>query len=206
MTVHRITDFSLWDLRDQFSDYEAAYLWLGFEPSYSNEHPSNVIGLRLALSEAQQRGELRDQTPSYRHVSYDKWGRERGMFVAMSTHYSRQDLRQFAEASNQRPLFLFPEDRQSLIHPENPTVSPSNTPESANITTSDSLPPKAKSTLLKMLDAALSQQYGQDWLDGDIETISNQWIRDLDLQGIPPPAERRALIKWLNRIAEKRCR
>jgi len=111
MTVHRITDFSLWDLRDQFSDYEAAYLWLGFEPSYSNEHPSNVIGLRLALSEAQQRGELRDQTPSYRHVSYDKWGRERGMFVAMSTHYSRLNLRRYAEHQHQRPLFLFPEDR-----------------------------------------------------------------------------------------------
>ncbi|HPE72644.1 MAG TPA: hypothetical protein PK018_10845 [Candidatus Competibacter sp.] len=206
MTVHRITDFSLLDLRDQFSDIEAAYLWLGFEPSHSNDHPDNVLFMLGTLRHAEEKGIVTNQTPMRREVIHDKWGKEHKFNVFLGAHYSRQDLRQFAEASNQRPLFLFPEDRQSLIHPENPTVSPSNTPESANITTSDSLPPKAKSTLLKMLDAALSQQYGQDWLDGDIETISNQWIRDLDLQGIPPPAERRALIKWLNRIAEKRCR
>lgn len=111
MTVHRITDFTPWDLRDQFSDYETAYLWLGFEPNYSNEHPSNVIGLRLAFSEAERRGELRNQTPSYRQTYHDKWGRERGVFVGTETHYSRHELKRYAERKGQRPLFLFPEDR-----------------------------------------------------------------------------------------------
>lgn len=118
MTVHRITDFTPWDLRDQFSDYETAYLWLGFEPNYSNEHPSNVIGLRLAFSEAQSRGELRNQTPSYERTYHDKWGRERGVFIGTTTHYSRHELKRYAERKGQRPLFLFPEDRSAPVSSE----------------------------------------------------------------------------------------
>lgn len=118
MTVTRITDFTPWDLRNEFTDWETAYLWFGFEPNYSGkytDHPSNVIGLRAALSEAVQRGELpsRTEDDSGRRVYHDKWGRERGVYVfaPATTWYSRQALRQWAERKGQRPLFLFPEDR-----------------------------------------------------------------------------------------------
>jgi hypothetical protein len=132
MTVTRITDFTAWDLRNEFSDWETAYLWFGFEPNYSAnypDHPSNVIGLRAALGEAVQRRELVSQVEedrSGRYIYHDKWGRERGIYVAYppnAARYSRQALKQWAERKGQRPLFLFPEDRQET---KKPTASPSD--------------------------------------------------------------------------------
>lgn len=120
MTVTRITDFTPWDLREEFSDWEAAYLWFGFEPNYSaatEEHPSNVIALRAALAEAVERGELqsRSENRSGRYAFEDQWGRARGVYAVYPTvvRYSRQALKRWAERKGQRPLFLFLEDRQA---------------------------------------------------------------------------------------------
>jgi len=111
MTVHRITDFTVWDLRQEFKDHEAAYLWLGLEPNYDIDHPGSVVSMRAALGEAVQRGELAARNDSGNYVYYNKWGRERSMYVQYPTYYSRNALRQWAERKGQRPLFLFPEDR-----------------------------------------------------------------------------------------------
>lgn len=113
MTVHRITDFTVWDLRQEFKSHEAAYLWLGLEPNYDIDHPGCVVSMCAALSEAAQRGELAARNDSGNYVYYNKWGRERSMYVQYPTYYSRNALRQWAERKGQRPLFLFPEDRES---------------------------------------------------------------------------------------------
>ncbi|MCB1770972.1 MAG: hypothetical protein KDJ31_14945 [Candidatus Competibacteraceae bacterium] len=176
MEANRITDFTHWNLRDNFNDYESAYLWLGLEPNYNNDHPSAVTGMRLTLAEAQRRGELTNQSR------------------IPLTSYSRQDLKQYAERHNQRPLFLFLDDQHSSASDSVNIVSCGN----------EDTPPRAKSTLLKMLDAALSQQYGQDWLDGDVETLAYKWMKDLELEGIPIPAEKRAMNKWLAEIKARR--
>lgn len=119
------------------------------------------------------------------------------MWIQESPDYERQSLRAWAERIGQRPLFLFPEYRTMLPKPESATTS-------SPVEVHETLPARAKSTLLKMVDAALSQQYGKDWLDGDIPTCVNQWIRELELGGIETPGERRALTRWFNDIAEKR--
>lgn len=203
MTAERITDFSLWDIHEEFDDYQVAYLWLGLEPSYGNDHPSNVISFRHALSEAKSRGEVDCRDNSGRHSYRDKFGRERGMFAQDIPRYQRQSLRNWAERIGQRPLFLFPEYRSPINPADNAAISTSTTLKSIDDKV-DNLSPRAKSTLLKMLDAALSQQYGNDWLDGDIDTRVIEWIKDLETLGIELPAERRSMTRWITKLAEKR--
>lgn len=117
MTATRITDFSIWDLRNKFTEDETAHLWLGLEPNYklaSWELPNSVRAVSLALTEAKDRGALVAQIEGQtRHVYWDKWGGEHTIFNAWGekTYYTRQALRSWAEQTGQRPLFLFPEDR-----------------------------------------------------------------------------------------------
>jgi hypothetical protein len=183
VTAVQITDYTPWDLRDKFKDQETAYLWFDLEPSYGNDHPNRVTGMLLALREAEKRGELTNQTPYRSHPS--------GVLCIPATHYSRPDLRRYADKHHQRPLFLFPECRSAVA------------PVAIGLSANDKLASKSESSLLKMLDAALSLQYGNDWAGADVETFAHQWTKDLELNGLPIPVERRAMIKWLTRILGK---
>lgn len=160
MEANRITDFFVWDLRRIFTAHEVAYLWFGLQPNYGNDHPGNITSFVLALSETQLRSELLLTGDTGRRYYTDSHGKRMEAWVQESPDYERASLRSWAERIGQKPLFLFPEYREPLPLDNAAIVSCGN----------EDIPPRAKSTLLKMLDAALSQQYGQDWLDGDVET------------------------------------
>lgn len=124
MTVTRITDFSVWDLRSRFTEYETAYLWLGLEPDYKKsswDHPNSVCAVLSAITEAKNRGELTVQIEGKtRHVYVDKWDCERVIVDPWgeTIYYTRQVLRCWADQIGQRPLFLFPEDRSVAMPSE----------------------------------------------------------------------------------------
>lgn len=98
MTITRITDFTAWDLLDEFTPNEAAYLWFEAEPNHGiGGHSGTILSLMNTLGSAIDRGEL-----SARKGNPRLWS---GPYI------QRESLRQWAERKGQRPLFLFPEDR-----------------------------------------------------------------------------------------------
>lgn len=106
MTDQRITDFAVWDIQDEFTPNEAAYLWLGLEPSHAiGGHPAKVISLSNTLSSEVQKGALpaRQGDPRLWEGPYIK----------------RESLKAWAERKGQQPLFLFPECRQTISVSEN---------------------------------------------------------------------------------------
>lgn len=192
MTAERITDFSLWDLQEEFNDYEVAYLWLDLEPSYGNDHPSKVIGFRNALSQAKSRGELDCRDNSGRHIYRDKYGRECGMFVQDIPRYQRQSLRNWAEKKGQRPLFLFPEFREIKPEQNNSRLVEAN----------DNYPKGRDQHSVKNLIAAMATLlHGSINWSYDVDSYARELLEDFSNKGIDEPLEIRTLTKWLNKAA-----
>lgn len=189
MTVDSITDFTAWDLRDHFSDIEAAYLWKVLQPPLrpdnwigDKEHDPDIVLIMSFLHDAETDGLLRTcWVSSYR------------------PYYSRQDLMRYAAFHCQFPPFLFPEYRQ----PHN-TENTGSLPPPEKATEPDIPNNRSRQSVKKIIDALLSLHYGKDWLDGDIETCADEFINDLSHKGIDEPLERRTLINWFNQVAKHR--
>ncbi len=202
MTVDSITDFTPWDSLDKFSDIEAAYLWNNLEPpiwlhalvNEGCEHPKAVSMTQAFLNQESENGRLTDLSEIREVCIYGMLRKVRG-----ATTYSRQALRQCAERLNRRPLFLFPEYRQ----PPN-TENTGSLPPPEKATEPDIPNNRARQSVKKLIDAALSLHYGDDWLNGDIETCADEFINELSHNGIDEPLERRTLINWFNQVAKHR--
>ena len=93
--------------RNEWAIYEAAFLWHGFVPPPMSVHeqvmPEPVRQTKAMLHDAVNSGAL---TPSI-----DGGIRMRNVMVHGTRYVSRPELRRFAISIEQRPRFLFPEDK-----------------------------------------------------------------------------------------------
>jgi hypothetical protein len=89
-----MVDYKIWDLRNMFTAREAAHLWFEIDPN-ENEIPEHVKP-KIKTMEG-----LFDEFIS--EYSYESDGDKLGRMV----------LKDKAEKMNKKPLFLFPEERES---------------------------------------------------------------------------------------------
>ncbi len=103
-------DFVTLDKIDQLKLYEAAALWSEREPANANTLDPTVHPRFVMLQRAVNGGKLTLENPQpvnvALHLASDVSGEVPG-----NTLVSRASLRTFAERLNERPKFLFPEDR-----------------------------------------------------------------------------------------------
>lgn len=115
-------DWSVYDLQDEFTTEEVAYLWIEKEPQYKFcGHPPAVTNLIKTLNLAIDRGELRaKESGGYERIAFDdelslsgfgspQYG---GIYTPTQYHVTRHDLRQWAERRGQYPAFLFQDRRE----------------------------------------------------------------------------------------------
>ena len=106
-------DFSLWDLKEEFSIHEAACLWFEVEPirgytDVKEDKQIKISTINNVLEEAAKNEKIEATTPT----GPDAW-----MTQPFTPKYSRESLKRFAESTKQKPLFLFPEERKKEPRP-----------------------------------------------------------------------------------------
>ena len=193
MTVTRITDFTPWDLRNEFTDWETAYLWLDLEPTYSKPHPDRVIAMHAALSEVVRDALLVSMVEDETGKVTFRIPKRFSVTETERIILQRQELIRFAIKTRHYPLFLFQEDsipRKSTSQ----ALSPGD----------EKLSGRSKGSATAIIGALLQLNYGCDWLNGDLETRVSELINDLAAKGIPDPVEdTRTLTRWVIAVAKK---
>lgn len=114
----KAADFAAWDRRSGLSLREAAYLWSGEKPADKDDDMSQMTRIILGeLVSAANGDRLKAAPSSYPQImaamaeAVSKFsGTEMAKHDRNST-VTREDLRSYATGRNERPLFLFPEDR-----------------------------------------------------------------------------------------------
>ncbi len=113
-----ITDFSLWDLREEFDIYDSAKLWFNIDPhaeydEIPQEMKSNIKLMSSVLKEA-----IINERIKRENIILSNGVRRFEERLIHLMKISRKGLIQFAESINQKPSFLFPEERGKDIKTE----------------------------------------------------------------------------------------
>ncbi len=102
-------DFTLWDLKEEFTVDEAACLWFEVDPYNRRGAPcdiqSKVKTIYNVLEEARRGGKIEQTTPT---------GPNAWMAMPFTPKLSRQGLKNYAGDKGLTPLFLFPEEREKI--------------------------------------------------------------------------------------------
>ena len=155
-------DYEAWDLVDEFTVPQAACLWCGIEPgaiprTTIHQHPQTVAIKRM-IEGAIERGQLTaksvDELWSSRDMRYNE------ATVALS------DLRALAESKNQRPAFLFPEDRGE----DDKAVAPQKTKKAKKISLSPVGRKKGQGSLAQFDEPLIEEMH--KLIGGDEEEAS----------------------------------
>jgi hypothetical protein len=113
-------NYAVWDTIDEFTDEQAAWLWIDEEPRLGmNERTAAVLAVMNQISQAVDAGVIRAGTSGgvehYEHRG--RWDafiggpRTIGVYSWPKTHVKRDELLKFAEQRRAKPPFLFPEER-----------------------------------------------------------------------------------------------
>lgn len=99
--MEKVSDWSVYDLLDKFTVWQAAFLWLEWKPSHQEHIPAEVSIMENALINEVEK--LRPGDEKYEQC----FGIPSGLKV------SRQELINFAIEKGRKPKFLFPEEREN---------------------------------------------------------------------------------------------
>jgi hypothetical protein len=94
-----MVDYTIWDLRRAFTAREAAHLWFEIDPN-ENEIPDDVK-LKIKPMEG-----VIDQLHRFPYIHFDD-------DPFPPDKFTREELKAYAEEREERPPFLFPEERKS---------------------------------------------------------------------------------------------
>ncbi|MGH8729963.1 MAG: hypothetical protein ACREV9_17785 [Burkholderiales bacterium] len=109
----RITDWSVWDVLDEFSLHDAGFLWCEEEPLYHTcmimpNDPQETIRRKADLISHQLMAAASCNPPKLqatkRYVRDDMYTPQTARWIA-----SRSALKEWAKSNGMRPRFLFPE-------------------------------------------------------------------------------------------------
>jgi len=114
-----VIDFAAWDRRSKFTLREAAQLWANIPPTPECPLSQMADVILNELIEAGKSNELATEIPMPRselaQVSLAAGIALTGERVFFDSLATRSDLRSWAEAKDERPAFLFPEDRGARV-------------------------------------------------------------------------------------------
>ena len=148
-------DYSFWDVQEEFTLDQAAYLWIEKEPSLNNiDRCSKWLTINNMLYADIERNHL---------ASRDTSG---GVPFLGDTYIKRMDLKNYAEKKGYKPKFLFPEMRiVQDSKPENTAAMKLNESSqlSQNIQKNDVKPSETeRNTMLKLIIGMAIDAYGYD--------------------------------------------
>ena len=105
MAITKVDDWGQWDLFDEFTIHEAAYLWAGYSPPEPGTRVINAVAVKkimdLLLSKADK-------------IVISKKGARTRVFEHHETKVSRETLLEIAEDLGTTPEFLYPDERTSF--------------------------------------------------------------------------------------------
>lgn len=90
-----------------------------------------------------------------------------------------------------------------LIGCSSSASSSTDTPSKSENELDDLSNNRERGSVKLFLGAILCLYYGRKWIDSDPEKIATELINDFSNKGIPQPLERKAIIKWLTKAADR---
>lgn len=138
-------NYSDWDLKDEFTIYQASHLWFGVDPNnvegVSEEAISKSWNFMATIQGAVRRGRIKSADSVWDMIAMDIVLKEKGIAMEMQDYevyvraFPRADLRSYAENNGWKPPFLFPEERgKESLHTEDKQPSFRHSPDFRSVT------------------------------------------------------------------------